>query len=666
MLVAALLAQTLVSSPPGPRLDVNWTETSVADFHDGVFDPSMYASPRALLDPDSGCVEFFARFDVDNNGYFDLACADDSGPYLRIYLGSDSGYFPANCRLYPAPGGGNVDLADLDLDGRAELVHSGWRSGHVTIYWGTDSGPSMSDTTWLQISGQSEAVAVYDLDRDSYLDILAGSDNGNIYIFWGSAAGYSSARRTSVFLNGSVGHNLEVADFDRDGYGDIAASLWSRNRSAVVYWGPGRAPRTIAWLNVSANNPHGITVADLNVDGWLDIVYTGYDTVTTAYIYYGSATGFSVGNRELIHPGQCYGGGAAVAWNADKTLDLVFFRGNWNDTATWRPRVFFNRLDTTPHFSDARYIEVGDLAFNASGGFAADLNSDGYLDLFVNNMRPDTQSYILWGPTFLSYTGLPADRDHHGVWREPGSIYTRDFDAAYVSSVYDVGQDSVLGDGSCSWTALEPPGSSIGIAVRAGNTPAPDSTWTDFFGVIMNGGPLPYPVIGKRYLQYQATFIYNRPCYLPHLERISFDLYRTPAVDVAVTGILAPTGRVDSGSVVAPAVVVRNNRLGTPVASVTMRIGPAYSHALSETLGPGQTDTVFFPAWTASPLGTHAVRCSVFAELDENRANDTLGTTVEVVAVSDVGPVAIISPPALAESGSVHTPAVTVTNFGIR
>ncbi|MEO0084998.1 MAG: VCBS repeat-containing protein, partial [candidate division WOR-3 bacterium] len=226
----------------------------------------LYVSPRSQLDPDSGCVEFFARFDVDNNGYYDLVCADDSGPWLHLYFGSPSGYSPTNCRRFAVPGGGNIDLADLNLDGYAELIHSGWRSGHVTIYRGTDSGPSPVDTTWLQISGQSEAVAVFDLDRDSYLDILAGSDNGNLYIFWGSATGYSSSRRSSVYLNGQIGHNLEVADFDRDGYGDIAASLWSRNRAAVIYWGSDRTPREIVWLPVSGNNPHGITVADLNED----------------------------------------------------------------------------------------------------------------------------------------------------------------------------------------------------------------------------------------------------------------------------------------------------------------------------------------------------------------------------------------------------------------
>ncbi len=666
---AATVEQSIVNRTSSelvepPHASVTWTETSVQDFRDGVLDPMMYVSHRQSLDPDSGCVEFFARFDVDNNGYTDLVCADDSGPYLRVYFGSASGYDSLHSRYYPVPGGGNVDLADLNLDGRAEMIHSGWRSGHVTIYWGTDSGPSQTDTTWLGISGQSEAVAVCDLDRDSYLDILAGSDDGNIYIFWGSAAGYSTANRTSVYLGGSVGHNLEIADFDKDGCPDIAASLWSRNRNPIIYWGTGRSPRTITWLPVLDNNPHGITVADFDRDGWLDVVFTGYDAVNSAYIYYGSATGFSPGSREIISPGSCYGGSSAVHWNADKTLDLVFFRGDWGKSVSYLPKVYTNRADTTPHFSDDRSSTIGDSLFNSSGGFVGDLNNDGYQDVFVNNMQLNGHSYILWGPYFNAPTALPVNSDHHGLWREAGNIYTRNFDATYVSSVFDVGPDSAVGGGTCTWLAGEPNGSSVGIEVRSGNTAAPDSTWTVFYPVPMNGGRIPDPVVVNRYLQYRVDFEYGGPCYLPSLEKIAFDLAPILAVDVGVSRIFAPVGTVDSAALIAPRVEVRNYELSSPSVRATLRIGSGYVRTVTRTVLPLATDTFSFPNWTALPLGRQTVRCSVYALYDYNPVNDTLSDTVRVRVNSDVGPTAILVPPTAVESGTVLVPAATARNFG--
>lgn len=100
------------------RLDqIIWNESHWQDFIDGQVDPSLYVSRRAQLESDSGCVEFFARFDVDNNGFYDLGCADDSGPYLRLYRGTPFGYFADSVLLYPVAAAGNIDLADLNLDG---------------------------------------------------------------------------------------------------------------------------------------------------------------------------------------------------------------------------------------------------------------------------------------------------------------------------------------------------------------------------------------------------------------------------------------------------------------------------------------------------------------------------------------------------------------------
>ncbi len=664
-LVIILVNLALGAGNPSLQFTRIWQETRAVDFADGSFDPLLYVSLRAQLEGDSGCVEFVPRFDLNNDGYIDLVCSDDSGPYLRVYLGSAQGYLPENCRLLPVVGGGNVDIADLDVDGYPELIHSGWRSGHITIYRGTDSGPSGSDTTWLLISGQSEAVAVCDLDQDAYLDIIAGSDNGMIYIFWGGADGYRSDRRTTLFLNGSVGHNLEIADFDRDGYNDIVASLWSRGQAPIIYWGAGRSARTIVWLPVSPNNPHGVTVADLNDDGWLDLVFTGYDTVTTAFIYYGSAQGFSVSNRELIHPGQCYGGSAAALWNYDKTLDLVFFRGDWGRNVAYRPRVYFNRPDTTPHFSDDRYSEVGEVEFNASGGFIADFNYDGFQDIFVNNMMPDSASFVLWGPGFLSYNALPVDRDHHGMWREIGNVYTRGKYASYLSSVYYTG-DSVIAGGSCSWVAYEPSGSAVVVSVRAGDTPVPDSTWTQFLPVPVNGGQLPAAINGRNYLQYQITFIYSRACYLPHLEAITFYLNLVVRPDAELRVILAPAGVVDSGAVVAPAVVVAKAGGGMDTVLVRLGVGGFYRDSVAVVLDAGAVDTVYFRDWVASPVGVHPVVADVRLAGDRNPANDTAYGWVEVrrVEVLDAGVVQILAPTGVVDSGEVITPRVLVANFG--
>jgi hypothetical protein len=639
-----------------------WTESNWQDFIDGEIDPSLYVSRRAQYEPDSGCVEFFARFDVDNNGFYDLGCSDDSGPYLRLYRGTPFGYFADSVLFYPIPAGGNIDLADLNLDGWAELIHSGWNTGYATIYWGTPTGPSSTNTTTLPYQGNSEAVSVYDLDRDTYLDILIGSSNGRVYIYWGSSSGYSQANRYEIDVQYMAGHNIEIGDFDKDGWGDITVALWTHNENPVIYWGPGRQEREIVWLPHFYNNSHGATVADFNRDGWLDIVYQGYDAVLTSYIYFGSPTGFSTSNRTEIDPGKCYGGSASVDWNYDGWLDIVYLRGNWYDGGTWKPRVYIN-TGTSPYFTDASSYELGDLEFNASGGFVADFNFDGNLDIFVNNMLWHDSSYVLWGPNYTDKKGLPVNYDHHGVWREPGNIYDRSFSAFYYSSILDVGPDSVVGSGNISWVAYEPPESEVHIAVRGGNTPTPDSSWTIFYNTT-NGGLLPGQAIGRRYFQYRATLEYFRPCYLPHLEKVSITTQPVHVCDVAVTQIIQPIGIVDSGTVIIPVAQIRNYSTTSVNVPVTFRIGSFYWQTRNKQLAVGQTDTVGFPAWTASPIGTHIVKCTTALLGDINPSNDYKIDSVQVLRQPlDVGVTQIIAPIGTVDSGVVIIPQAQVRNY---
>ncbi len=654
--------ENINKKPKNETDQIIWNESNWQDFIDGEIDPSLYVSRRAQYESDSGCVEFFARFDVDNNGFYDLGCSDDSGPYLRLYRGTPFGYFNDSVLLYPVPAAGNIDLADLNLDGWAELIHSGWNTGYATIYWGTPTGPSSTNTTTLPYQGNSEAVSVYDLDRDTYLDILIGSSNGKIYIYWGSSTGYSQGNRYEIDVQYMAGHNIEIGDFDKDGWGDITIALWTHNENPVIYWGPGRHEREIVWLPHFHNNSHGATVADFNRDGWLDIVYQGYDAVLTSYIYFGSPMGFSTNNRTSVDPGKCYGGSAAVDWNYDGWLDLVYLRGNWYDGGTWKPRVYIN-TGTSPYFTDANSYELGDLVFNGSGGFVADFNFDGNLDIFINNMLRQDSSYVLWGPNYTDKKGLPINWDHHGVWREPGNIYDRSFSAFYYSSILDVGPDSVVGPGNISWVAYEPPESEVHIALRGGNTPTPDSTWTNFYNAA-NGGLLPGQAIGHRYLQYRATLEYFRPCYLPHLEKISIATQPVQVSDVAVMLIEQPRGVVDSGTVIIPIAQIKNYSTIPVNVPVIFKIGTNYYQTRTKQLGVNQTDTVNFPAWTALPVGNHIVKCTTALFGDINPSNDFKIDSVQVLRPPlDVGVTQIIAPTGVVDSGIVITPVAEVINY---
>lgn len=81
--------------------------------------------------------------------------------------------------------------------------------------------------------------------------------------------------------------------------------------------------------------------------------------------------------------------------------------------------------------------------------------------------------------------------------------------------------------------------------------------------------------------------------------------------DLAVEAILAPSGDVDSGTVLVPAAVVTNRGTMADMARVRFSIADGYLDSVSVPLQPGLVDTAYFADWTALQLGTFGVRCSV-------------------------------------------------------
>jgi len=134
--------------------------------------------------------------------------------------------------------------------------------------------------------------------------------------------------------------------------------------------------------------------------------------------------------------------------------------------------------------------------------------------------------------------------------------------------------------------------------------------------------------------------------------------------DVGVVAITSPAAMVDSGAAVAPACSVYNYGTYSETYSVRMRIGTGYDSTVTvASHAPGSRRAVVFPNWMASPGGLQAVSCSTELAGDEVPAND-VDTSSTMVAVHDVGSIAIVAPSGSVDSGVVVTPRAVVRNYG--
>lgn len=498
-------------------ISIFWIETKYEDFIDGKISDGLYVSKGIYQEQDSGCIEFVKRFDINNDGYFDLTSADEAGPYIRIWLGSSSGYSPTNRIYLPRDRGGGVFIADLNLDTYPELIHSGHELSYATIFWGSPSGPSPGNYTTLY-AGKCEAIYCDDINKDGWLDIiLPGRDPTGIWIYYGSRNGYSNY--LYIPFGEWIEHNVEIADLNKDGWKDMIFILSESGRGMIIYWGPNNTYR-MEILPISLTSTHGLSVADLDKNGWLDLVISAYRYSIQSAILWGSSNGFDSIPPTIITTGYSSGGSAAWDFNKDNLLDIIFFRISYQ-----KPKIYYN-TGTYPYFNDTNSQEITPLTFWATGGFVGDFNFDGDIDIWLNN-RAD-YSYVIWGPNWTNYTSLPVSSDLHGSFMEIGNTYNRAFYEEYISSIFYLGPDSVINGGTVSWIADEPQGSKCEVYLRSGNSSQIDTSWTDWVYIQNSGDSIPQNLFDKHYLQYKIIFSYLKPTYVPKLEEISFNILTSP------------------------------------------------------------------------------------------------------------------------------------------
>ncbi|MEO0071537.1 MAG: C25 family cysteine peptidase [candidate division WOR-3 bacterium] len=131
--------------------------------------------------------------------------------------------------------------------------------------------------------------------------------------------------------------------------------------------------------------------------------------------------------------------------------------------------------------------------------------------------------------------------------------------------------------------------------------------------------------------------------------------------DIAAIAIIAPTGNIDSGTVLAPQARLKN--LGSITENFVARftIGDGYLAEISVTLAPGADSIISFPDWSANNPGTFATKCTTLLSQDKNPANNRTSGTVNVIG-TDAGAVAIIAPVGEIDPGPVHPVARVVNN----
>lgn len=298
------------------------------------FDPA----DRTAL-PTVGAADVTAD-DVDADGWVDLVFANryDGGPATAeesytvdswIYWGSADGFSESARSALPTIGAARAAVADLDGDGRKDVVvpHGTFHVQTSSIHWGTDDRFASAVVTELP-SSAPEGVAVGDLNDDGFPDIVLASFylqlnlDTDSFVYWGSASGYSESARLALPTHGATSALIE--DLDGDGDLDLVFANSMEGSIAqtdfevdsVVYWNAGgfSLANTTLLPTLAASE---VDAADLDRDGHLDLVFANHygadgEAATDSVIYWGSADGFDPADRTALP--TVTAAGLAIGW----------------------------------------------------------------------------------------------------------------------------------------------------------------------------------------------------------------------------------------------------------------------------------------------------------------------------------------------------------------
>ncbi len=355
-----------------------------------------------------------------------------------VYWGTESGYSTNRRSEFPSESATGVAVADLNNDGRLDLIIANMGKEDDTVF--ASAGPLLSeappivdgDTVNGQIYWQSEAgfsvdrvsnlptrhavdVKVGDLDGDNMPDLvfLQGGDWPSVRIFSGGADGFSldRVRETSVhgrgYIDGIAGE-LAISDLDGDERPDLAVAAGGADLELLFNGGPDFANWTKSTL--PANTPLSVVATDLNNDGRIDLAVTGFakkrreEYNTNAFVYWNSPDGFSASRYTAL---PVMGGTSVRAGdvNGDGNTDLAFANSQNNETYDVPSYLYWGDSNG---FTPARRQEL--TSFGAASVAIGDLDQDQTVDLFISNRASGhTQtsgainSFIYWGNPDRSY-----------------------------------------------------------------------------------------------------------------------------------------------------------------------------------------------------------------------------------------------------------------------
>ena len=410
--------------------------------------------------------------DINGDGKPDLVTAANYGTFangsMAVNLGNGDGSFQTTVINIVGRSPTELDVADVDRDGKPDVIVANSNSSFVSVLRGNGNGTFQSETQFTIASRPAFLLSVADVNRDGRPDLVVGRTSGvGPQVFLGNGDTFGTAQDIDIGVSGSSGGiiDLLLSNVISDSTPDL---IVSDNGNVHVLRGFNGSFLSFTSSRTGNGTASSLAVADVNGDGVPDIVYT--------YSPFFSGPGFN---------------------------QVGVLLGNSSSNGTFEAQRLFQTASSGV----------------ANGVAVADINGDGKPDLVASNFDSETgiaNLSVLLGNgngtfqsprTFGSYD-RPRDvavADLNGDGRPDLVAVTSSGVEVLLSSRYSNGRFD--GDFSSASVSVPPPNTQAAPAITSASIATFTAGVPGSFTVVATGSPQPTLSIAAGTLPAGLTFV---------------------------------------------------------------------------------------------------------------------------------------------------------------